>query len=386
MNFHRSSYLSSKQNQTGSRFTATVTKILRWMFLLLLCLSFLNSTSLCQLGAATLPNRTAYDFDGNGISDLLWRDTQTGDLAIWLMDGTARASKTFVFPRVDPSWQIAGVGDLDGDGRADLVWRNTQSGGVAEWLMDGTTLKAWSTLLSGLDQAWQISGVGDLDGDGKADLMWRNMQSGEVVEWLMNGAALKSWSSVSSGVDLTWKIAGIIDLDGDGKSDLIWRNTQSGEVAEWLMNGDTLKSWSTIEPGSQWANKPFTPILADHMEVSQFRVDLTAVTFNQRTIYEYLPKLRLTEMGGKIGISVSVRLSANSSSLLTPPFVRRVEAGTAKEVLNDESGFVAFGGSISSITAQISYTDDAGRSGSVSVSAAASDTVYPAVTLTWQNQ
>jgi FG-GAP-like repeat len=363
MNFRRSSYLSSKQNQTACRFTATVTKILRWMFLLLLCFSFLNSTSLCQLGAATLPNRIAYDFDGNGISDLLWRDTQTGDLAIWLMDGTARASKTFVFPRVDPSWQIAGVGDLDGDGRADLVWRNTQSGGVAEWLMDGTTLKAWSTLLSGLDQAWQISGVGDLDGDGKADLMWRNMQSGEVVEWLMNGAALKSWSSVSSGVDLTWKIAGIIDLDGDGKSDLIWRNTQSGEVAEWLMNGDTLKSWSTIEPGSQWANKPFTPILADHMEVSQFRVDLTAVTFNQRTIYEYLPKLRLTEMGGKIGISVSVRLSANSSSLLTPPFVRRVEAGTAKEVLNDESGFVAFGGSISSITAQISYTDDAGRSG-----------------------
>jgi hypothetical protein len=62
------------------------------------------------------------------------------------------------------------------------------------------------------------------------------------------------------------------------------------------------------------------------------------------------------------------------------------EAGTAKEVLNDESGFVAFGGSISSITAQISYTDDAGRSGSVSVSAAASNTVYPAVALTWQNQ
>jgi hypothetical protein len=28
MNFRRSSYLSSKQNQTGSRFTATVTKIL----------------------------------------------------------------------------------------------------------------------------------------------------------------------------------------------------------------------------------------------------------------------------------------------------------------------------------------------------------------------
>ena len=95
------------------------------------------------------------------------------------------------------------------------------------------------------------------------------------------------------------------DLDGDGKSDLIWRNTQSGDVAEWLMNGAALKSWSTIEPGSQWANKPFAPILADHMEVSQFKVDLTAVTIDHApvtleptTIYEYLPKLRLTETGG----------------------------------------------------------------------------------------
>jgi FG-GAP-like repeat len=486
MSSRRSSYLRSKEKQTGIRFTAAVRKIWRWIFLLLLYLSFVNSASLSQLGAATLPNRIAYDFDGNGISDLLWRDTQSGDLAIWLMDGTAKARKTIVFPRVDPSWQIAGVGDLDGDGKADLIWRNTQSGGIAEWLMDGTTLKAWSsllsgldqawqisgvgdldgdgkadlvwrntqsgdvaewlmggttikawstvlsgldlawqisrvgdldgdgkadlvwrntqsgdvaewlmdgttikawsTLLSGLDQAWQISGVGDLDGDGKADLVWRNMQSGEVVEWLMNGAVLKSWSNISSGVDLAWKIAGVIDLDGDGKSDLIWRNTQSGEVAEWLMSGAALKSWSTIEPGSLWANKPFTPILADHMEVSRFSVDLTAFTFNQRTIYEYLPRLRLTETEGKIGISVSVRLSANNSIFLSPPFVGRVEAGTAQEVLNDEFGGVAFGGNISSITAQISYTDDAGRSGAVSVSAAASDTIYPAVAPTWQIQ
>src|SRR5262245_15709035 len=436
MSFRRSSYLSSKQKQTVSKLTAAVTKILRWIFLLFLCVSFQNSASLSQLGAATLPNRIAYDFDRNGISDLLWRDTQTGDLAIWLMDGTAKASKTFVFPRVDPPWQIAGVGDFDGDGKADLVWRNTQSGGVAEWLMDGTTVKAWSslssgldqawqisgvvdldgdgkadlvwrntqtgdvaewlmdgatvkawaTLSSGLDQAWQISGVGDLDGDGKADLVWRNMQSGEVVEWLMNGAALKSWSNISSGVGLIWKIAGVIDLDGDGRSDLLWRNTQSGEVAEWLMNGAALKSWSTIEPGSQWANKPFTPILADHMEVSRFSVDLTAVTFNQMTIFEYLPKLRLTETGGKIGISVSVRLSPNNLSFVSLPFVRRVEAGTTKEILNDEFSGVVFGGNISSITAQISYTDDAGQSGSVSVSAAASDTIYPAVALAWQIQ
>ena len=412
------------------------------MFLLLLCHSILISASLSHLQAATLPNPTAHDFDGNGISDLLWRETQTGELAIWLMDSAGRVSKPLVFSRVDTVWQIARVGDLDGDGKADLVWRNTQNGDVGAWLMDGATVKAWSTLSSGLDLAWQIAGIGDLDGDGKADLVWRNMQNGDVGEWLMNGATVRAWSTLSSGLDLawqiagigdldgdgkadvawrnmqsgavaewlmnggavksssyihsgmvlSWKIAGVADLDGDGKSDLVWRNTQSGEVAEWLMNGAAVKSWSTIEPGPQWANKPFLPILADHMEVSLFSVDLTAVTINQApvtgnptTIFQYEPKLRLTETGGKIGLSVSVRLSANGSSVLLPPRVWRVEPGTTREVLNNESAGIGFGG-ISFLAAQISYTDDAGQSGSVTVNAATSDTLYPAVALTWQNQ
>jgi len=482
MRFHTSSHFSNSQNRTGM----AVPKVLARMFPLLLCLSFLNSASLSQLGAATLPNRTSYDFDGNGISDLLWRDAQTGDLAIWLMDGTAKAGKTLVLSRVDPEWQISGVGDLDGDGKADLVWRDTQTGDVAEWLMNGTSVNAWSTLFAGLDQSWQISGVGDLDGDGKADLVWRNTQSGDVGEWLMDGATVKSWSILLSGLDQSWQIAGIGDLDGDGEADLVWRNTQtgdvaewlmdgatvkswsvlssgldrawqiarigdldgdskadlvwrntqtgdvaewlmggatvkswsllssgldqswqiagigdldgdgradvvwrnmqSGELAEWLMNGAAVKSWSTMEAGPQWSNIPFAPIIADHMEVSRFSVDLTPVTVNQRTIYEYLPKLRLTETGGKIGLSVSVRLAANGGSSFAQPIVRRVEAGTATEVLNDALGGVAIGGNIFSVTAQISYTDDAGRSGSVSVTTAPSDVILPAVALTWRNQ
>jgi hypothetical protein len=487
MSFRTSSHLSNNPNQTGARFSAAATKILARMFVLPLCLSFLDSASVPPLEAAALPNRVSYDFDGNGISDLLWRDSQNGDLAIWLMDGAARPSKALVAaPRIAPEWQIAGVGDLDADTKADLVWRNTQTGEVAEWLMDGTTVKTWSTLSSGISQEWQIAGIGDLDGDGKADLVWRNTQTGDVAEWLVDGATVKAWSTLSSGIALEWQIAGIGDLDGDGKADLVWRNTQSGDVAEWLMNGATVKAWSTlssgidqawqiagigdldgdgradlvwrntqsgdvaewliigttvtarptlalglhpvwqiagigdfdgdgkadlvwrnmqsgeiaewlingpalkswslIEPGPQWANKPFSPVLADHLEVSLFSVELTSFTLNQTTLYEYSPKLRLTETEGKIGISVSVRLTANGGSNFTPPLVRRIEAGTTKEVLNNDSGGIVFTANISSVTAQISFTDDAGRTGSVTVSAPTSDSIYPAVPLTWKNQ
>jgi hypothetical protein len=46
--------------------------------------------------------------------------------------------------------------DLDGDGKADLVWRNTTTGDLAIWLMDGLTLKQGQGIASGVDLAWQI--------------------------------------------------------------------------------------------------------------------------------------------------------------------------------------------------------------------------------------
>jgi hypothetical protein len=278
------------------------------------------------------------------------------------------------------------VGDLDGDGKADLVWRNTQTGDAAEWLMNGASVKSYATLAAGLDRAWQVTGVGDLDGDGKADLVWRNAQSGDAAEWLMKGATVKSYSTLAAGLDRAWQITGVGDLDGDGKADLVWRNTQTGDAVEWLMDGAALKSWSLLFPGSQWANIPFTPILADHLKVELFTMNLVQTTFNQTTITEYLPMLRLAETGGKFGISVSVRLAVNGSSFFLPPITGRVEKGSSREILNNASNGTSFSGTINSISAQISYTDDAGQSGVVTVTTLPFNALYPAVGLDWQNQ
>ena len=47
----------------------------------------------------------AADFDGDGKSDVLWRNTATGDVAIWYMDGmTIRASSGFVTSLTDLNW------------------------------------------------------------------------------------------------------------------------------------------------------------------------------------------------------------------------------------------------------------------------------------------
>ena len=32
-------------------------------------------------------------------------------------------------------WQVAGIGDIDGDGTSDVLWRNTGRGQVGSWTM-----------------------------------------------------------------------------------------------------------------------------------------------------------------------------------------------------------------------------------------------------------
>jgi len=328
------------------------------------------------------------DLDGDSRADLLWRNTQSGDVAEWLLSGATVKSYSTLASGFDLAWQVTGVGDLDGDGKTDLVWRNIQSGDAAEWLMNGNSVKSYSLLASGLDLAWQVTGVGDLDGDGKSDLLWRNSQSGDTTEWLMNGSSVKSTSTLASALDRAWQVIGVGDLDGDGKADLVWRNTQNGSASEWLMNGAALKSWSMLYPGLQWANIPFAPIVADHLKVEMFTMNLVQFlsNINQTTITEYLPTLRLSETGGKIGLTLSVRLAANGNSFFLPPINSRIDAGSSREVLNNSTNGVAFSGDIRSIAAQISYTDDAGKSGVVTVSTLPFNAIYPAVSLDWQNQ
>ena len=175
------------------------------------------------------------DVDGDGKADLVWRNTSTGDVAIWLMKGEQIASTGFP-ARVPLEWQIAGIGDVTRDGQADVIWRHNTSGEVAVWEMKGLTINSVK-FPGSISINWAIQGIGDVNGDGYTDLVWRNSSSGVVVAWMTNGATIGLGS-----VPLEWQIAGIGDVTGDGMADVIWRNSSNGVVAVWLMNGSRIIS------------------------------------------------------------------------------------------------------------------------------------------------
>src|SRR6266480_577044 len=220
--------------------------------------AIVSQGSLTTLGDPAWQIQGTGDFDGDGKADILWRNALTGENYIWLMNGLTIASQGSINV-VDPTsgWQVQGIGDFDGDGRADILWRNLSTGENYIYLMNGWTIAAQGLVNAVSDQAWQVKGIGDFDGDGRADILWRNSSTGENYIWLMNGLSTASQGSVNF-VDPAWQVKGIGDFDGDGKADILWRNSSTGENYLYLMNGWTIAARglvNIVEPSSFWELK-----------------------------------------------------------------------------------------------------------------------------------
>jgi hypothetical protein len=174
------------------------------------------------------------DFDGDGTMDLLWRNSSTGEVYIWLMDGLSSPSKKSL-GTVALDWQIEEIGQFNLDGTTDLLWRNQNTGEVYIWLMDGLnnpSRKSFGTV----ELDWQIEEIGQFNLDGTTDLLWRNQSTGEVYIWLMDGLNNPSKKSLGT-VALEWQITEIEQFDTVSTTDLLWRNQNTGEVYIWLMDG-----------------------------------------------------------------------------------------------------------------------------------------------------
>ncbi|BAC87987.1 FG-GAP-like repeat-containing protein [Gloeobacter violaceus] len=193
------------------------------------------------------------DFNFDTKADILWRNTATGANTVWLMNGTVLAS-TVALPAVgDLGWHIGGTGDFDFDGSADILWRNHSTGANTVWLMNRTTFIASVPLPAVGDLAWQIGGTGDFDFDGRTDVLWRNTVTGVNSLWLMDQTTLKNTAALPA-VGLDWQIGGVGDYDADNRPDILWRNTATGANAVWLMNDTVLGVSATLPPvaDSKW--------------------------------------------------------------------------------------------------------------------------------------
>ncbi|MGB3558135.1 MAG: calcium-binding protein, partial [Geitlerinemataceae cyanobacterium] len=214
------------------------------------------------IGGALLPTlddeawqpSVAADFTGDGQTDIIWRNTVTGDNVIWAMNGTT-VTGGIALPQLSTEWQLSTAGDVDQNGQTELFWRNSMTGENVIWRMDGSTVLGGVALPQVPEPEWRMEGADDFDRNGFADFRWRNYKTGENLIWLMEGANIiggavlpsldadSGWESPSGSVDNI--VMGTPDADvfslTDG-ADLAFggagNDTLQGEVGNDRLRGE----------------------------------------------------------------------------------------------------------------------------------------------------
>ncbi len=193
----------------------------------------------------------APDVNGDGVPDLIWWNSSTGELSAWTLNAGAPptvASFGADFATLsDTTWKPVAAGDVTGT-TWELVFENSVSGDISVWQMNGTTVTSYGGTLGsvGAGTGWQCVGAPDLNGDGKSDLLFWNSQTGEVSSWSCNLASnqVLSYNGDFTQVsDTSWHLMGSEDTNGDGHPDLIWWNATTGVESRWLLNGTTVTQY-----------------------------------------------------------------------------------------------------------------------------------------------
>lgn len=191
------------------------------------------------------------DLDDDGEDDIIWRNTQTGEVGFWLLKNGLQARTGAYGAGLE--WDLVAIDDFDGNNRVDLLWRNTVTNAIGFWLMDGTERR--SANAREIPAGWLPVLTLDADGDTKADIFWRNTITGEAGLWLMDGMNPKQGGQAGYAVGLDWTVQGVGDFNNDGNEDIVWRQTGTntirgtGTLGFWLMNRTNIThAWAIGAP------------------------------------------------------------------------------------------------------------------------------------------
>lgn len=135
---------------------------------------------------------TLGDFNGDALMDLVWRNAKQNVMAVWLMDGSRPLVPGPYMPGPPgDGWDIIWGYDFNRDGMSDILWNNAEQNVISVWLMDGTRVLAPGPFIPGpAGDGWRARAAGDVNHDGMGDVIWQREGASEMAVWLMEGTHL----------------------------------------------------------------------------------------------------------------------------------------------------------------------------------------------------
>ncbi|WP_334050871.1 Calx-beta domain-containing protein [Alteromonas gracilis] len=158
-----------------------------------------------------------YDYDGDGISDLVIRRPDIGQFLV------ARSSDNGIMRAYFGAngSDIPLAGDFDGDGITDIAIRRPSA---KQFITKGSSDNQIDRLFFG-SQDEDIPVLADYDGDGITDIAIRRPSTGQ---WFIKYSSTGSIARETFGTDAS-DIPAIADYDGDGKADIAVRRQSAGQ-------------------------------------------------------------------------------------------------------------------------------------------------------------
>jgi hypothetical protein len=202
------------------------------------------------------------DFLGDRISDVLFRNNSTGDTWFAEMSDVGLLGAWVEIGGSDTYYSVAGTGDFFGNAIDDILFRNNSTGDTwLEALSDGA-FDGWYHI-GAADTHYSVAGIGDFLGNGTDDILFRNDSTGDTwIEKISNGS-FNGWAQVG-GSDTNYAIAGVGDFFDNGTDDILFRNNSTGDTwieaisngafAGWYQVGGSNTSYAVVATGDYYGN------------------------------------------------------------------------------------------------------------------------------------
>jgi hypothetical protein len=195
----------------------------------------------------------------------VWQNTTTGAVYYWALATDGTIANWAYIGGPGTNWKASAVVDLNYDSLSDIVFRNTTTGENAVWFLSQGSVSGFEFLPTVADQKYQIIGACDLNWDGQNDLLWsfEFVRSNEVTPdtdlvyaWMLGRNRSVDQFRYLGAITTDWSYVGAGDFDADRRdNDLVWHNRLSGSVGAWYMQGASISTWGVfnqINPGTPW--------------------------------------------------------------------------------------------------------------------------------------
>ena len=187
------------------------------------------------------------DFNGDGTSDVLFRDNATGDTGFYAINNGANAG-WHDLGASSTAYGIVGAGDFYGYGTSDVLYRNAATGDTGLYqIVNGANL-GWHDI-GASSTAYNVIGIGDFTGGSIDDVLYRNNATGDTGFYEIVNGANTGWRDIGAS-STAYSVVGVGDFMGNGTDDVLYRNNATGDTGFYEIVDGFNKGWHDVGASS----------------------------------------------------------------------------------------------------------------------------------------